>query len=551
MNPASAARGAAMPSLVEGYDFEAERARCASIPDVVIRGRRLNRGTAVVKITGPMETPRHEAVRRAHEAAIFPNTLAPDSPVVELGWPIAGPFVSCPAGVYMDLYLAVAQKVLDPAHPAFRDAVRILQENDLVLRREINTDDYLVAGEGADGVRTPQEVAALAASVAASEFPGTGPWKCFLSNSGAEAVEAAAKIAWQVRYKRFLDQHGFPLLERVAKELGIPRVPELDAERSREEPLLADYPFFMVSCWSAFHGRTLGALHFTVSKKAQRAGYPQVRWVKRIPFNGSPKDLEELIDPRPIGAILDAPGGLRALIEFGRIPKDLFAGFLLEPFQGEGGYRPADAAWLQGIDRIVHASGGLLLLDEVQTFGRTGTVFFGAQLGVKPDVVATAKGMVVGATLARAEFSPLLHTGWHANTWGGGKIVDNQFAWTTLNTLLNHRDPVLGGLSYLENERVKGAYLAAGLERLRQRRPKIVEGFDVRGLMAGLSVRRRADIVRVGWARGLKLLGCGASGEVARLRLLFLADSLAREIDEALRVLDEVLAEVEASPAKA
>ena len=537
-----------MPKTLDGYDFAAERSRYGSIPDVVVRGRRLNRGTARVEVKGPMEGPAHAAARRAHAEAIFATTLAPDSPVVELGWPLAGPFVMCAAGVYMDLYLAVAQKLLDPAHPAFREAWRPLLENDLLFRREINTDDYLVAVEGAEGVRTPQELAALAASVAAAEFPATGAWRCFLSNSGTEAVEAAVKLAWQVKYKRFLERHGFPVLESVARDLGIPRVAELDGERSREEPLLADYPFFMASCWNAFHGRTLGALHFTLSKKVQRVGYPQSRWTSRIPFNGKPEDLASRIDPRPIGEILSVPGGVRAVVESGRIPRDLFAGFLVEPFQGEGGYRPADAAWLRGIEEVVRRAGGLLCLDEVQTAGRTGSLIFASQLGVKPDVVATAKGLVVGITLARAEFAPLLHAGWHANTWGGGKVFDNQMAYATLDTLLHGRDPVLGGLSYLENERVKGRYLEAGLGMLRDRHRALLEGFDVRGMMAGLTVRRRADIVRVGWERGAKLLGCGPAGEVARLRLVFLADTLAREIDEALRVLDAVLSEVEASP---
>jgi 4-aminobutyrate aminotransferase-like enzyme len=537
-----------LPAVLDGYDLEAERARCGSIPDVVVRGRRLNRGTARVEIRGPVESPLHREARRAHGEAILATTLAPDSPVIELGWPLSGPFVMSAAGVYMDLYLAVAQKLLDPSHPAFREALRPLVENDLLFRREINTDDFLVAAEGVEGVRTPQELAALAGSVAASEFPGTGAWRCFLSNSGTEAVEAAAKLAWQVRYKRFLERHGFPLLERVAKDLGIPRLPELDAERSREEPLLADYPFFLASCWGAFHGRTLGSLHFTASKKAQRAGYPQARWTCRIPFNGSPKDLADRIDPRPLAEVLAAPGGVRAVVESGRVPRDLFAGLLVEPFQGEGGYRPADGAWIRGIEEVVHGNGGLLCLDEVQTFGRTGSVFLGSQLGLRPDVVATAKGMVVGVTLARAEFAPFLHGGWHSNTWGGGKVFDNQMAWATLDALLHHRDPVLGGIPYLENERVKGRYLEAGLARLRERHPGLVEGADVRGLMAGISVRRRADLIRVGWERGLKLLGCGPSGEVSRLRLVFLADTLAREIDEALRVLDRVLAEVEAAP---
>jgi 4-aminobutyrate aminotransferase-like enzyme len=536
-----------LPKKIEGYDLDAERARYRLIPDVVVRGQRLNRGTAVVAVTGEMESAAHAAVRAKHVEVVFPSTLAPDSPVVEIGWPLSGSFVRCKAGVYLDLYLAVAQKLLDPAHPRIREAVKALADLDLLTQREINTDDFLVAAEGAEGIHPPQEFAALAAGAAAKGFPGTGAWKCFLSNSGTEAVEAAAKLAWQVKYKRFLEKHGFETLEKVAKEFGIARVHEMDGDRSRDEPLLDDYPFFLVSCWSAFHGRTLGALHFTISKKVQRVGYPQSRWVRRVKFNGGPGDLAALLDPRPIGEILAAPGGVRAVVESGRIPRDLFAGFLVEPFQGEGGYLPADPDWIRAVEKTVHENGGLLCVDEVQSSGRTGTLFFAEQLGIRPDAICAAKGMVVGLTLARAEYAPLLHGGWHSNTWGGGKILDNQWAFAVLDTLLHHRDPVLDGLPYMDNCRVKGAYLSAGLARLQARHPKLVTGFDSRGMLAGLSVRRRADVVRVGWKRGLKLLGCGLAGEVSRLRLVFLADVIVRELDEALRVLDEVLAEVEAS----
>ena len=148
-------------------------------------------------------------------------------------------------------------------------------------------------------------------------------------------------------------------------------------------------------------------------------------------------------------------------------------------------------------------------------------------------------------TLVRAEHAKHFHGGWHSNTWGGGKLFDTHWAWAVLDTLLHFEDPVLAGLPYMENCAVKGKYLAAGLERLRKGHEDLVKGFDQRGLMVGLSVRRRADIIRVGWTRGLKLLGCGSSGEVSRLRILFLADTLVRELDEALRVMDEVLTEVE------
>jgi 4-aminobutyrate aminotransferase-like enzyme len=538
-----------MPKVVDGYDLEAERARYRLIPDVVVRGQRLNRGTATVALTGSLETPALAAVRARHNEVIFPNTLAADSPVVELGWPLSGSFVRCSAGVYLDLYLAVAQKVLDPAHPRIRAALQPLIDMGMLTQREINTDDFLVSAEGCEGLHTPQELAALAGSAMAASFPGTGAWKAFLSNSGTEAVEAGVKLAWQVRHKRFLEEHGFPKLERVAKDLGIGRFPGLDHDRSLPDPLLADYPFYMVGCRSAFHGRTLGALQFTSSKKAQRAGYPMTRRVLQVPYNGSPADLSALIDPRPIDAILAAPGGVKAVIDAGRIPRDLFAGFLADPFQGEGGYLPGDPAWWRGIAAVVREHGGLLCADEVQSFGRTGTLFFSEQLGVQPDVLCTAKGMVVGLTLARAGLSKHLHTGWHSNTWGGGKIFDNQWSYAVLDTLLHHRDPVLGGLPYVENCRVKGSYLDEGFRRLAERHPALVKGHDVRGLLAGLSVRRRADVIRVGWKRGVKLLGCGPSGEVSRIRILFLADAVVRELDEALRVLDEVLAEVGAAPA--
>ena len=304
---ASKAAPAGLPTVIDGYDLAAERKRYRLVKDVVVRGKKLNRGNAVVRLDGPIETDYHREARKSHASVIVTTTLSPDSPVLELGWPLSGPFVRCGAGVYMDLYLAVAQKILDPSHPRIREEIRRLADFDLLTHREINTDDYLVRAEGVEGIHTPQDLAGLAAGATAAAFPGTGAWKVFLSNSGAEAVEAALKTAWQVKYKRFLEAHGFETLEKVAKDLGIPRVPEMDSDTSRPEPLLADYPFFMVGCWHAFHGRTLGALHFTTSKKAQRAGFPQVRWIRRIPFNGAPSDLADLIDPRPVREILAAP----------------------------------------------------------------------------------------------------------------------------------------------------------------------------------------------------------------------------------------------------
>ena len=114
----------------------------------------------------------------------------------------------------------------------------------------------------------------------------------------------------------------------------------------------------------------------------------------------SPKDLEALLDPRPIGEILDAPGGVRAVLEAGRIPRDLFAGFLLEPFQGEGGYLVPPDDFLPGLRALCDEHGILLVLDEVQSgIGRTGRLFASEHWGVHGDIVCLAKGLANGLPL--------------------------------------------------------------------------------------------------------------------------------------------------------
>jgi 4-aminobutyrate aminotransferase-like enzyme len=148
--------------------------------------------------------------------------------------------------------------------------------------------------------------------------------------------------------------------------------------------------------------------------------------------------------------------------------------------------------------------------------------------------------MVIGITLAAADLAAHLHPGWHSNTWGAGRAFDTNFAWTTLDTVLNYREPAFGGLSYFENEEVKGRLLRKGLDRLVERHPKVLVGHRGQGLMNALLVRRRDDVIRTGWKMGVKLLGCGWSAEVAPIRLLMLADTLGREVDELLAALDRL-----------
>ena len=528
---------------VDGYDLAAERERYR-FDDVTVGGLSLNRGRALIEVAGDMNAPRLVDVKRLHGDAIFPTTVTAESPVIELGYPQAGHYVRCDAGTYFDAYLGVAQKLFDEGHPNYQRMVQTLQKNGLLLRREINTDDFFAARRGADGVRTPQEVARLVNAEAARAFPQAGGFKTFFSNSGTEAIEAGLKIACRVAHARLLERHG-PMVEaELMRQLGIPRVTYF--EKRDAEPLYEDYPFFFIGCEMAFHGRTLGALNLTFSKAVHKRGFPSFRRTRHVPFNGKVDDVEALIDGRPLPEILKSEGGVAKVLAGGRIPRELVACFVTEAFQGEGGYRLADQAWLRGVAALLERHQILLMSDEIQSFGRTGRPFLFEHLGVSPDIACLAKVAIVGMTLARAEFARHLPTGWHANTWGGGKVFDNHYAFATLDTYLHYKDPTFLGRTYVENQRIKGEYVRSNFAWLREQHPEFVLDYSGLGGMWGVTVKRREELIALAWRRGLKLLGCGPSGEESRIRILFLADVLTREVDHFFEAFNRVLSELDA-----
>ena len=533
---------AGLPTVVEGYDLAAEKRRY-DFPTITLNGVSLNRGTAKVDVRGDMDPPRHAKVREEHVRDIFTTTHSADSPVVELGYPMVGPYVACQAGVYMDCQLGVAQRLIDENHPVFNRAIERLIKHKLLFRREINTDDFFEAAPAAKGdIHTPQQLAALMTGLAKEAFPIVQGYKCFFSNSGTEAIEAGLKLAQLVRYRRLVEKYGAETFARLMEQLEIPRHETLEAkDRTVAEPVYKDYPFFLFGFDSAFHGRTMGALSITASKKRHQLGYSKLQWVRHFPWNEAAGKVAEVLDTRDLPEILKAEGGVKRLLAQGKIPKDLVAAFVAEPFQGEGGYRLGDRKAFQDLGAVLKRHGILFMLDEVQSFGRTGTAFCAQHMLNEPDILATAKGAVVGVTIARAELEQYLHSGWHSNTWGGGKIFDNEMAFVTVDAMRNYRDPMLDGLSYFDNCRVKGAYLALLLERLRERHPEAILDHSGIGLMHGITVRRREELVPFAWKHGLKLLGCGLAGETARVRLLFLADATARELEDFAVTLDRIL----------
>jgi 4-aminobutyrate aminotransferase-like enzyme len=529
---------------IDGYDLTAERQRY-HFQDVKGCGVVLNRGTAKIGIKGDMENTRYQAGREAHNARMFLTTHDDNSPVVELGYPTAGHYVSCSEGVYLDMMLGVAQKLFDDNHPALREQVAVLLERGLLLRREINTDDFLITPEDDEQLRTPQDLAQLLHDAANARFASRDGWKAFFCNSGTEAIEAAIKLAMLVKWRRLEERYGKRNVERLMDQLGIKKNEVLEArDTTRDEAVYRDYPMFLVATAGAFHGRTLGALNLTQSKKSHQVGYQKFHWVKHLEYNKDPAALARLLDPRPLDQILDGEG-VKAVLERGKIPADLCAGFIAEGFQGEGGYIPGDPDWFRGIARAAKEHAIMLIADEVQTFGRTGKLFAWEHVGVQPDAIATAKAAFLGIMIARGEYRRYLHAGWHSNTWGGGKVLDVNIAWATVDALLHHKAQHLDGLSYLENEEIKGKYLRQLVEKVKARHPETIVGIDGRGVMNGLEVRKRDAVIRVAWNRGLKLLGAGLAKETAKIRLLCLADVTTKEIEDFARTLDDVCAAVE------
>jgi len=220
----------------------------------------------------------------------------------------------------------------------------------------------------------------------------SGMSNVFFGNSGAEANEAAIKIA---------RLHGHK------KGIKLPTVLVMD---------------------NAFHGRTLATLSASGGRRVQAGFEPLVRGFARAAFD----DMESL------ATVADNNPSICALF--------------VEPIQGEGGIRMASSEYLQQLREFCDQRGWLLMLDEVQTGnGRTGKYFYFQHSGITPDVVTTSKGLgngvPIGACLAHGEAAQLMQPGNHGSTFGGNPLACAA-ALATINTLqdehLSERAAVLG-----------------------------------------------------------------------------------------------------------
>ena len=187
--------------------------------------------------------------------------------------------------------------------------------------------------------------------------------KVFFINSGAEAVENALKIAY--------------------KKMG---------------------PLIGISCNGDFHGRTLGALSFTMSKEIQKTNFPELP-VKRIKFCTSDSDPEI--------------NQLESLIKEYKV-----AFIITEIIQGEGGLNVASKLFIHHIRKLADEYKVPLIFDEVQSgMGRTGKWWAYEHYGVEPDIMTVAKALQVGATVYDKGYDPP-EPGVLSSTWGGGSRID-------------------------------------------------------------------------------------------------------------------------------
>lgn len=200
----------------------------------------------------------------------------------------------------------------------------------------------------------------LAGRIIDSSFPG----KVFFANSGAEANEAAIKLA-----RRY--GHG----------------------KGR---------FEVITCLKSFHGRTLGMITATGQEKVKTGFEPLPQGFVHVPFN----DIEAME----------------------RAVTDKTIAVMIEPVQCEGGINIASREYLKGLRALCDAKDLVLIFDEVQTgMGRSGRIFAFQNYGIRPDVITLAKslggGLPIGACVARKKFEAVLTPGTHASTFGGSPIV--------------------------------------------------------------------------------------------------------------------------------
>ncbi len=303
----------------------------------------------------------------------------------------------------------------------------------------------------------------------------TGMDKVFFTNSGTEAIEGAIKLARKYYYKKY----------------GIANSQ-------------------IISMHHSFHGRSMGALSITGTKKYRDAFEPLIGGVVFAEYNNL-SSVKELIQKNTCAIIM-------------------------ETVQGEGGIYPSTKEFIQGVRKLCDENDILLILDEIQCgMGRTGSMFAYEHFGVKPDIVTTAKalgcGVPVGAFAATEKVASAFEPGDHGTTYGG-----NPFATAAVNKVFD----LFESEKILDNVNAVAPYLEGKLKELVQKFDMIKEHRGM-GLMQGLEFTVPVkDIIPKAMEKGLILISAGAN----TIRFVPPLIIQKTDVDEMLHILDQTLSEI-------
>jgi acetylornithine/N-succinyldiaminopimelate aminotransferase len=279
----------------------------------------------------------------------------------------------------------------------------------------------------------------------------TGLDLVFFTNSGAEALEGSIKAA-----RKYHSANGQP-------------------ERYR-----------IITFEGAFHGRTLATIAAGGQKKYLEGFGPKVDGFDQVAF-GDHKALEAAITPET-------------------------AGILIEPIQGEGGIRSVPAECLRGLRALCDRHGLLLLLDEVQTgVARTGRLFAHEWAGIRPDIMAVAKGIgggfPMGAFIATTEAAKGMVAGVHGTTYGG-----NPLAMAVGNAVFD----IVSEPAFMQHVEQTALLMKQKLASLKDRFPSVIAEVRGQGLLIGLKAAC-LNTELVAELRQQKMLTVGAGDNVVRL----------------------------------
>jgi 4-aminobutyrate aminotransferase len=389
---------------------------------------------------------------------------------------------------FLDFAAGIAVVSTGHCHP---DVVRVIHQQSETLIHMSGTDFYypLLAQLG-------QKLSAIA--------PGNFAKKVAFGNSGAEAMEAALKIA---RYHT--KRHRF------------------------------------IAFLNSFHGRTMGALSLTASKAAQRRGFgPLVPGVVHVPYP-NPYRCPQGHNANDCVCDQACIDQIENQLFKTILPADEVAAIIVEPIQGEGGYVIPPIGFLPKLRQLCDRHGILLIFDEVQSgMGRTGKLWACDHSGVAPDILVSAKGIAsglpLGVTVARAELMNW-GPGAHASTFGGNPVACAA-AMETIRLLEE---------KYIANSAAVGEHILRKISDW-PKKHKLVGDVRGRGLMIGIELVKsqqtrephtaaRNRIIERAFELGLLVLGCGES--TVRLMPPLVIDR--EQADCAIDILDRCIAELE------